>query len=67
MYMVYITLGTLFIMVFGIELAYNEIWLEYTKEDDTEEEPTGHPIHFNNSGPIPIVSFVLLYFKCIGF
>lgn len=57
LYMVYITLGTLFIMVFGIELAYSEVFLEYTREDDTEEEPTGYPVRFNNSGPVPIVEW----------
>lgn len=53
MYMVFIVASTFFIMVFGIELAYGEVWLGEGADD---EELVGHPVHFNNSGPEPIVS-----------
>lgn len=76
MYMVFIVASTLFIMVFGVEIAYLEIWLGL--EQGLEEELYGHPVRFNSSGPEPIVgiylpndlitNFILknntAYFKC---
>lgn len=53
MYMVFIVASTLFIMVFGVEIAYMEVWLGL--EQGVEEELYGHPVHFNSSGPEPIV------------
>nr|CAD7200079.1 unnamed protein product [Timema douglasi] len=45
LYMVYMVLGVFFLMVFGFELAYTEVWLN----SDQEEELEGHSVRFNNS------------------
>ncbi|XP_014256493.1 palmitoyltransferase ZDHHC16A [Cimex lectularius] len=50
MYMVFISLSTFFIMAFGIEIAYNEVWLQNTRE----EEPYGHPVRMNDSEIIAV-------------
>lgn len=59
MYMLYTVLGSLFLICFGFEIAYNVLWLS----DDawTENEPLeGHPVTYNLSGHIvPIVSRIL--------
>ncbi|XP_054265049.1 palmitoyltransferase ZDHHC16 [Macrosteles quadrilineatus] len=53
MYMVYIVASTLFIMVFGFELAYTEVWLE----ERIDEDLVGHPVRFNNTGSEPVVEW----------
>lgn len=54
--MVYTTIGTLFIIIFGAEIGYNALWLG-DGEGWLETEPLeGHPIRFNLSGHIiPVV------------
>lgn len=57
MYMMYTVVGSLFLICFGVEIAYNVIWL--SDEDEwTETEPLeGHPVTYNITGHIiPIVS-----------
>jgi len=59
--MVYTTIGTLFIILFGAEIGYNALWLG-DGEGWLETEPLeGHPIRFNLSGHIiPVVKLVLI-------
>ena len=54
MYMVFISISTLFIMVFGYEIAYNEVW----DHDSIDDELYGHPVRFADSNMIPIVSII---------
>lgn len=64
MYMAYTTLGTLFLIVFGIEIAFNAV---FTGDGDgwLETEPLeGHPIRFNLSGHIVAVVNV---FCCLNY
>lgn len=60
MYMLYTVLGSLFLICFGVEIAYSVLWLN---DDDewTETEPLeGHPVRINLSGHIvPIVCSIL--------
>ncbi|KAJ6640315.1 Palmitoyltransferase ZDHHC16 [Pseudolycoriella hygida] len=52
LYMVYTTIGTLFIILFGAEIGYNALWMG-DGEGWLETEPLeGHPIRFNLSGHI---------------
>ncbi|XP_066991490.2 palmitoyltransferase ZDHHC16A isoform X2 [Anabrus simplex] len=53
LYMVYMCFGVLFLMIFGVQLAYNEVWL--ADEDDVLE---GHPVRFNNSILIPMTELM---------
>nr|CAD7397412.1 unnamed protein product [Timema cristinae] len=55
LYMVYMVLGVFFLMVFGFELAYTEVWMN----SDQEEELEGHSVRFNNSVLIRVVSIPL--------
>lgn len=57
MYMLYTVIGSLFLIIFGVELAYNVLWLA-DDEGWVETEPLqGHPITYNLTGHIvPIVS-----------
>lgn len=65
MYMLYTALGTLFILLFGIEIGYNALWLG-DGEGWSETEPLeGHPIRFNLSGHI--IPVVILYILCFIF
>nr|CAD7568260.1 unnamed protein product [Timema californicum] len=57
LYMVYMVLGVFFLIVFGFELAYTEVWLN----SDQEEELEGHSVRFNNSVLIRVVSIPLGY------
>lgn len=60
MYMMYTVIGSLFLIIFGIEIAYNLLWLA-DDEEWTETEPLkGHPITYNQTGHIvPIVSCLI--------
>ncbi|XP_073997906.1 palmitoyltransferase ZDHHC16A isoform X1 [Rhodnius prolixus] len=51
MYMVFIALSTLFLMVFGFDIAYTEVWLQNIDEDD-DDNIFGHPVRFNNNSEI---------------
>ncbi|XP_049827649.1 palmitoyltransferase ZDHHC16B [Schistocerca gregaria] len=57
LYMVFTCLGVLFVIVFGFQLAYSEIWLE--PDDGEEEELEGHPVRFNNSVWIPVTEMMV--------
>lgn len=52
LYMLYTVTGSLFLIVFGIEIAYYYVWLGF------DDEPLeGHPITYNSTGHIiPLVS-----------
>lgn len=62
MYMMYTVLGSLFLIVFGVELAYTVLWIG-EDEDWIESEPLeGHPITYNLTGHIvPVVSVNLSF------
>lgn len=50
--MVYTVIGSLFLIVCGVEIAYDYVWLGM--DDDYELE--GHPVTFNSTGHIiPVV------------
>lgn len=50
MYMVYMVLGVFFIIVFGVQLFYEVVYLGKSLDsEDGEEELIGHPVRFNNS------------------
>uniref|UniRef100_A0A1A9VAV3 Palmitoyltransferase n=1 Tax=Glossina austeni TaxID=7395 RepID=A0A1A9VAV3_GLOAU len=52
LYMLYTTIGSLFLVVFGFEIGYRYLWLEHT-DNWTELEPLeGHPVKINLSGHI---------------
>jgi hypothetical protein len=53
--MAFMCFGVLFLIIFGFQLAYNEVWIEVDDKDD-ESLIEGHPVHFNNSVLIPVVS-----------
>lgn len=57
MCMAYMTVGVLFIIVFGVEIAYYSVYLDKSLDNysDDEEELIGHPVRFNDSVLIPIV------------
>lgn len=40
--MMYMTLGSLFIIIFGAEIVFNEVFFK-------EEDPDGHPVKVNTS------------------
>ncbi|KAL1122961.1 hypothetical protein AAG570_003285 [Ranatra chinensis] len=49
MYMVFISMSTFFIMVFGFDIAYTEVWIgEYS------DDLVGYPVRFNDSEIIPV-------------
>lgn len=53
LYMVFMVVGTLFLIIFGFDLAYQEIWLTPDYSDEPELE--GHPVKFNKTGAmIPV-------------
>ncbi|GFG33078.1 hypothetical protein Cfor_12103 [Coptotermes formosanus] len=57
LYMAYMCLGVLFLIIFGFHLAYNEVWIGIEEIDEDDESLIeGHPVHFNNSGLIPLMA-----------
>lgn len=50
MFMVYIVTGIIFLVVFGVEIAYQELWLNY---NDVNEVPElyGYSVNVNTSLP----------------
>lgn len=50
--MLYTTIGSLFIIIFGIEIGYNALWLGDGEGWHETEPLKGHPIKFNLSGHI---------------
>jgi hypothetical protein len=66
--MAYMCLGVLFLIIFGFQLAYNEVWIGIEEIDEDDESLIeGHPVSFNNSDLIPVVSqnFIKSYLKFI--
>lgn len=61
LYMLYTVVGSLFLIMFGLEIAYNVLWLG--DDEWSESEPLeGHPITYNLTGHIvPIVSQFFYY------
>lgn len=57
--MVFTVLGILFIMLFGVEIAYQEFF------PTQEPELDGHPVRINNSEIIPMVIIMILFTKDI--
>lgn len=57
--MVFTVLGILFIMLFGVEIAYQEFF------PAQEPELDGHPVRINNSEIIPMVIIMILFTKNI--
>lgn len=55
--MAWMCIGVIFIIIFGVEILYAEIFLKTFQEEDYEEmELEGHPVRINNSGAIiPVV------------
>lgn len=53
--MAFTVLGILFIMLFGVEIAYQEFFPTQDPELD------GHPVRINNSEIIPVVSFITFF------
>lgn len=51
-YMAFTVVGILFIMLFGVEIAYQEFF------PAQEPELDGHPVRINNSEIIPVVSII---------
>lgn len=49
MFMVYIEISVIFLIIFGVEIAYNELWLYYMPPDDAELY--GYPVNVNISLP----------------
>lgn len=57
--MLFTVVGSLFIILFGLGIAYELLWL-----DDEENELEGHPIMYNLTGHIvPVVSFDYYYYS----
>lgn len=50
MFMVYIEIGVIFLIIFGVEIAYKELWLNY---NDVAEVPElyGYSVNVNTSLP----------------
>ncbi|KAK9758838.1 DHHC palmitoyltransferase [Popillia japonica] len=57
LYMVYMVAGVLFLIVAGCELAYRDLWLAISEDEDPELE--GHPVKFNKTGAIIPVTDIL--------
>lgn len=60
LYMLYTTIGCLFLIICGLEIGHKYLWLDHS-ESWTELEPLeGQPVKFNISGHvIPVVSCIL--------
>nr|XP_018917302.1 PREDICTED: probable palmitoyltransferase ZDHHC16 [Bemisia tabaci] len=52
-YMIFITLGTFYLMLFGFEIAYHELWEDYFRSEDLNDESLeGHAVRINKSLPV---------------
>ncbi|KAJ8880297.1 hypothetical protein PR048_016763 [Dryococelus australis] len=59
LYMVFMVLGVLFLIVFGVELAYYEVWLDPADvSSDEDDYLEGHPVRFNNSAIILVPEYL---------
>lgn len=54
--MVYMVTGVCFLIIFGAEFAYEEIWLGPDELEEPELE--GHPVKFNKTGAMIAVVIV---------
>lgn len=59
MFMVFIEISVIFLITFGAEIAYYEVWLNYTSSGE-EQELYGYPVQVNTS--LPKVRFSKLEF-----
>ncbi|XP_065224703.1 palmitoyltransferase ZDHHC16B [Planococcus citri] len=50
MFMVYIEISVLFLITFGVEIAYNEVWLHFMSSGE-EQDLYGYPVQVNTSLP----------------
>lgn len=57
-YMAFTVTGVTFIMIFGVEIAYQEFF------PDQDPDLHGHPVRFNNSQIIPVVSLIFIKKYC---
>ncbi|XP_055317033.1 palmitoyltransferase ZDHHC16 [Sitodiplosis mosellana] len=55
-YMLYTVIGSLFLIMFGVEIAYNVLWLADDEEWSETEPLEGHPITYNLTGHIVPIS-----------
>lgn len=61
--MVYMVVGVLFVIIFGIDIGYTALWS--AAEDIDEPELIGHPVKFNKTGAlIPVVRIFNFHFNC---
>ncbi|XP_033606340.1 palmitoyltransferase ZDHHC16 isoform X2 [Cryptotermes secundus] len=59
LYMAYMCLGVLFLIIFGFQLAYNEVWVGVDEIDEDDESLIeGHPVRINNSVLIPMTELM---------
>ena len=60
-FMAWMCIGVIFLIIFGVEILYAELFLISSQEEDYEEmELEGHPVRINNSGAIiPVVCIPL--------
>lgn len=60
--MAWMCIGIIFIIIFGLEILYAEVFVHSFQGEDYEEvELEGHPVRVNTSGAIiPVVCFLLL-------
>lgn len=63
MFMAYIELSVLFLITFGIEIAYKEVWLNYMSSGE-EQELYGYPVQVNTS--LPKVSLAVLVISYVA-
>lgn len=57
MYMVYMITGIIFVMIFGIKIAYEELYLSADDSYDDDPDLIGHPVRIiNNTVLVPVVS-----------
>lgn len=55
--MIFTVIGVLFVMLFGVEIAYQEFF------PAQEPELDGHPVRINNSEIIPVVITIVFFAK----
>lgn len=63
--MVFMVVGVVYLMIFGVEIAYKEVWLNLDEDHTILEEasgdghePVGHPLRINDSALASIVSYI---------
>ncbi|XP_055381447.1 palmitoyltransferase ZDHHC16 [Condylostylus longicornis] len=61
LYMSYTTIGCLFIIIFGIQIGYEYLWLSNEESWEETEPLIGHPVKFNLTGHVIPITDVLNY------